>query len=76
LTGPVGIRFYAGMPLRTQDGHALGALCLIDQKPRQLDPIAALALPLLARQVVNQLERTAAARAGPRPSRPGAVPHC
>jgi GAF domain-containing protein len=56
LTGPVGIRFYAGMPLRTQDGHALGALCLIDQKPRQLDPMAALALPLLARQVVNQLE--------------------
>ncbi len=56
VTGPVGIRFYAGMPLRTRDGHALGALCLIDRQPRQLDPAAALALPLLARQVVDQLE--------------------
>jgi GAF domain-containing protein len=56
VTGPVGIRFYAGMPLLTRDGHALGTLCLIDRQPRQLDPVAALALPLLARQVVDQLE--------------------
>lgn len=56
VTGPVGIRFYAGMPLRTRDGHALGALCLIDQQPRQLDPVTALLLPQLARQVADQLE--------------------
>jgi GAF domain-containing protein len=56
VTGPVGIRFYAGVPLLTRDGHALGTLCLIDRQPRRLDPVAALALPLLAQQVVDQLE--------------------
>ncbi len=56
VKGPAGIRFYAGIPLRTSEGHALGSLCLIDRKPQPLDPVTALVLPLLARQVMDQLE--------------------
>jgi two-component system cell cycle sensor histidine kinase/response regulator CckA len=50
------IRFYAGTPLMAADGQALGALCVMDQTPRQLLPDQVKALRALGRGVVAQLE--------------------
>lgn len=48
------MRFYAGHPLRTSDGHAIGALCIIDRQARQLSAPETHRLQELA-AVVTQL---------------------
>ncbi len=71
VTGDMKIRFYAGVPLRSPSGHAIGSLCIIDQKPRpdlserecaSLKALAAMALDRLELRRVEILQRDAQVR--------------
>ncbi len=62
VTGTPNVRFYAGVPLVTADGHLLGALEIMDRRPRQLQPRHIAGLRALARRVLARLEEQRAAR--------------
>jgi two-component system cell cycle sensor histidine kinase/response regulator CckA len=62
-----GIRFYAGAPLFTREGYAVGTLCVMDRLPRQVSTPHRNALLTLARLASAQLD----VRRGTRPSAPG-----
>lgn len=56
VTGPVQLRFYAGVPILNGAGYALGTLCLIDQKERTFSDNDAAVLQDLAQLVSNETE--------------------
>ena len=57
VLGPPRIRFYAGAPLRSPDGHNLGTLCVLDHQPRPpLEPRQRRWLQDLADLVMRELE--------------------
>ena len=63
VRGAPHLRFYAGVPLRTGEGHALGTLCVLDRQPRRLEAAQREGLARLGRQAVRVIEaRQAAAR--------------
>ncbi|WP_322966056.1 GAF domain-containing protein [Sphingomonas fuzhouensis] len=66
VTGDVGIRFYAGAPLRTEDGKRIGTLCVIDTKahPDGLRERDRAALESLARRTMQALELSRTKQAG------------
>ncbi|RYY57924.1 MAG: GAF domain-containing protein [Chitinophagaceae bacterium] len=56
VTGNPHIVFYMGVPLVSLEGFALGTLCVIDQRPRELTDAQVKSLSVLARQVMDKLE--------------------
>lgn len=55
VTGNPNIRFYAGMPLVTENGYKLGTFCILDSKPRDLTPTQEFSLKTLAHQAMSLL---------------------
>lgn len=56
VTGNPNIRFYAGIPLKTKTGNNLGSLCVIDNKPKQLNEDQKKALKILGKRVMSELD--------------------
>ncbi len=56
VTEDPNIVFYAGVPLVSREGHALGSLCVIDHQPREMTAEQLSALGRLSRQVLKLLE--------------------
>jgi GAF domain-containing protein len=54
----IGARFYAGMPLVTEEGAAVGSVCVVDLNPRQLNATQREALQALARITMNRWHAT------------------
>jgi diguanylate cyclase (GGDEF)-like protein/PAS domain S-box-containing protein len=56
VTAAPNVRFYAGMPLISESGEHLGALCVIDSAPRQLNAAQLSAISILAKSIMAHLD--------------------
>ena len=64
VVGEPHVRFYAGVPLHAADGERVGALCIVDHKPRNLNAAQLRMLQDIARLVEEELEPRETAKAG------------
>lgn len=62
VAGAFGLRFYVGVPLRTNDGYNLGTLCIMDKEARPIDQCQIDELEDLASVVMDQMELRLSAR--------------
>ena len=62
VAGSFGLRFYAGAPITTKDGHRIGTVCIVDRKPREFTQEQQSILEQLAALVMNELELRLATR--------------
>ena len=62
VAGDLGVQFYAGVPLKSADGHNLGTLCILDFKPRELSAHETATLQDLAAMVNDALALRLASR--------------
>ncbi len=60
VCGAAQVRFYAGATIVTDEGRAVGTVCVLDRCPRQLTPDQLKALQLLARQLGERFSERAA----------------
>ncbi|MCC5451210.1 EAL domain-containing protein [Rheinheimera sp. UJ51] len=65
VTGSPHIRFYAGYPVTVTEGESLGALCIIDNKPRAFSAKDSALLKSLAELVTIELQNSANSHADP-----------
>ncbi|GAA4295956.1 GAF domain-containing protein [Nibribacter koreensis] len=57
VTGDFGLRFYAAAPLRTSDGHNIGALCIVDKEKREFPESEKRVLEHLASIIMADIEK-------------------
>ncbi|WAC14282.1 sensor histidine kinase [Dyadobacter pollutisoli] len=56
VTGDPNVRYYYGIPLRTNSGQNIGALCLLDQEEKSLDPEKIELMKIIADEIVARLK--------------------
>ncbi|MGI4021201.1 MAG: GAF domain-containing sensor histidine kinase [Janthinobacterium lividum] len=50
------LRYYLGIPLTTDEGHQIGALCVLDTLTKEIDPEKIALLTIIAREIVQRLK--------------------
>jgi GAF domain-containing protein len=56
VTGDFGLRFYAGAPIITEDGFAIGTVCIVDKEPREFSKTEVEMLTSFAKTAMSEIE--------------------